>query len=101
MQNSKKSLFFTLNSYDDLLLPDKSEILDVTVLYRRRIGPFIPISLKIYQSIGDASFHSKTTTRKQKIEINLEIRYGLCSIKLISRHSEYEKFLILIKYRVP
>ena len=27
----KKSLFFTLNSYDDLLLPDKSEILDVTV----------------------------------------------------------------------
>ena len=101
MQNSKKSLFFTLNSYDDLLLPDKSEILDVTVLYRRKIGPFIPISLEINQSIGVAGFHSKTTTRKQKIDINLEIRYGLCSIKLISRHSEYEKFLILIKYRVP
>ena len=101
LQNSKKSLFFTLNSYDDLLLPDKSEILDVTVLYRRNIGPFIPISLEINQSIGVAGFHSKTTTRKQKIDINLEIRYGLCSIKLISRHSEYEKFLILIKYRVP
>ena len=101
LQNSKKSLFFTLNSYDDLLLPDKSEILDVTVLYRRNIGPFIPISLQIHQSTGDASFHSKTTTRKQKIDINLEIRYGLCSIKLISRHSEYEKFLISIKYRVP
>ena len=99
--NSKRSLFFTLNSYDDLLLPDKSDILDVTVLYRRTTGPFIPISLEIHQSIGDASFHSKTTTRKQKIDINLEIRYGLCSIKLISRHSEYEKFLILIKYRVP
>ena len=43
----------------------------------------------------------KTTTRKQKIEINFEIRYGLCSIQLISRHSPNEKFLILIKYRVP
>ena len=83
-------MFFTLNSYDDLLLPDKSEILDVTVLYRRNIGSFRPISLQIHQSIGDASFHSKTTTRKQKIDINLEIRYGLCSIKLISRHSEYD-----------
>ena len=44
--NTEKNKFFTLNSYDDLLLPDKSDILDVTVLYRRRIGPFIPISLK-------------------------------------------------------
>ena len=57
-------MFFTLNSYDDLLFPDRSDILDVTVLYRRRIGPFIPISLKIYIKV----LVMQVSIQKQQLE---------------------------------
>ena len=68
MVNLEKNMFFTLNSYDDLLLPDKSEILDVTVLYRRRIGPFIPISLKMLSLKMQVSIQKqRLENRKQKL----------------------------------
>ena len=42
--------FFSLNGHFNVLLPEKSYILNITVLYRKPSGPFPPIPLKIFQS---------------------------------------------------
>ena len=41
---------FFLNGHSDILLPEKSYILNIKVLYRRTRGQFPPIPLKIFQS---------------------------------------------------
>ena len=42
--------FFSLNGHFNVLFPEKSYILNITVLYRKVSGPFPPIPLKIFQS---------------------------------------------------
>ena len=94
--------FFSLSGHSNLLLPEKSYILNITVLYRKVSGPFPPIPLKIFQSGVPAKlFTSTQSIQKQTIDINLEIPNGLFMVQLHSSQFKNEKFLILIKYRVP
>ena len=80
----------------------KSYILNITVLYRKISGPFSPIPLKIFQSgVPAKSFTSTQSLQKQTIDINLEIPNCLFMVQLHSSQFKNEKFLILVKYRVP
>ena len=94
--------FFSLNGHSNVLLPEKSYILNITVLYRKVSGPFPPIPLKIFQSgVAAKVFTSTQSLQKQTIDINLEIANSLFMVQLHSSKFKNEKFLMLIKYRVP
>ena len=93
--------FFSLNGAANVLLPEKSYILNITVLFRKIRGPFTPIPLKIFKSGPAKLFTSKQSTQKQTIDINLELPNGLLMVQLHSQNFINEKFLMLVKYRVP
>ena len=93
--------FFSLNGNSNVLLPEKSYILNITVLYRKIKRPFPRIPLKIFKSGSPKIFISKTATQKQTIDINLELPNGLLMVQLHSRAFMNEKFLMFVKYRVP
>ena len=94
--------FFSLNGHFNVLLPEKSYILNITVLYRKSSGPFPPIPLKIFQSgVPPKVFTSTQSLQKQTIDIKLEIPNSLFMVQLHSSKFKNEKFLILIKHRVP
>ena len=94
--------FFSLNGHFNVLLPEKSYILNITVIYRKSSGPFPPIPLKIFQSgVLPKTFTSTQSLQKQTIDINLEIPNGLFMVQLFSSNFKKEKFLMLVKYRVP
>ena len=94
--------FFSLNGHFNVLLPEKSYILNITLLYRKVSGPFPPIPLKIFQhGVPPKVFTSTQSLQKQTIDINLEIPNSLFMVQLHSSKFKNEKFLILIKYRVP
>ena len=93
--------FFSLNGYVNLLLPEKSNILNITVFYEKITGPFPPIPLKIFKSGPAKIFTSKQSTQKQTIDINLELPNGLLMVQLHSKNFINEKFFVLVKYRVP
>ena len=93
--------FFSLNGNSNVLLPEKSYILNITVLYKKMRGPFPLIPLKIFKSGPAKLFTSKQSTQKQTIDINLELPNGLLMVQLHSQNFINEKFLMLVKYRVP
>ena len=94
--------FFSLNCHFNVLLPEKSYILNITLLYRKVSGPFPPIPLKIFQhGVSPNVFTSTQSLQKKTIDINLEIPNSLFMVQLHSSKFKNEKFLILIKYRVP
>ena len=93
--------FFSLNGNANVLLPEKSYILNITVLFRKIRGPFTPIPLKIFKSGPAKLFTSKQSTQKQTIDINLELPNGLLMVQLHSQNFINQKFLMLVKYRVP
>ena len=93
--------FFSLNGNSNVLLPEKSYILNITVLYKKISGPFPPTPLKIFNSGPAKLFTSKQSIQKQTIDINLELPNGILMVQLHSSSFKKEKFLILIKYRVP
>ena len=77
--------FFPLNGNANVLLPEKSYILNITVLYKKKTtGPFPPIPLKIFKSGPAKTFTSKQSTQKQTIDINLELPNGLLMVQLHS-----------------
>ena len=93
---------FTLNGNSALLIPKKSYILNITVLYRKIRGLFPPIPLKIFQSgVPAKTFTSTQSTQEQTINMNLEITNGLLMLQLHSSNFKNQKFLVLVKYRVP
>ena len=93
---------FSLNGNSALLIPKKSYILNITVLYRKIRGLFPPIPLKIFQSgVPAKTFTSTQSTQEQTININLEITNGLLMLQLHSSNFKNQKFLVLVKYRVP
>ena len=79
----------------------KSNILNITVLYEKTKKPFPRIPLKIFKSGPPKIFISKTATQKQTIDINLELPNGLLMVQLHSQAFMDEKFLMFVKYRVP
>ena len=94
--------FFSLNCHFNVLLPEISYILNITLLYRKVSGPFPPIPLKIFQhGVSPKVFTSTQSLQKKTIDINLEIPNSLFMVQLHSSKFKNEKFLILIKYRVP
>ena len=93
--------FFSLNGNSNVLLPGKSYILNITVLYKKTTGPFSPIPLKIFKSGPAKLFTSKQSIQKQTIYINLELPNGLLMVQLHSSNFKKDKFLMLVKYRVP
>ena len=93
---------FSLNGNSALLIPKKSYILNITVLFRKIRGLFPPIPLKIFQSgVPAKTFTSTQSTQEQTININLEITNGLLMLQLHSSNFKNQKFLVLVKYRVP
>ena len=93
--------FFSINGNSNVLLPEKSYILNITVLYKKIRGPFPRIPLKIFKSGPPKTFNSTQSTQKQTININLELPNGILMVQLHSSNFKKEKFLMLIKYRVP
>ena len=93
--------FFSINGNSNVLLPEKSYILNITVLYKKIRGPFPRITLKIFKSGPPKTFNSTQSTQKQTIDINLELPNGILMVQLHSSNFKKEKFLMLIKYRVP
>ena len=101
LDTKNNETFFSLNGNANVLLPEKSYILNITVLFRKIRGPFTPIPLKIFKSGPAKLFTSKQSTQKQTIDINLELPNGLLMVQLHSQNFINEKFLMLVKYRVP
>ena len=101
LDTKNNETFFSLNGNANVLLPEKSYILSITVLYRKTTAPFQPIPLKIFKSGPAKLFTSKQSTQKQTIDINLELPNGLLMVQLHSQNFINEKFLMLVKYRVP
>ena len=101
LDTKNNETFFSLNGNANVLLPEKSYILSITVLYRKTTAPFPPIPLKIFKSGPAKLFTSKQSTQKQAIDINLELPNGLLMVQLHSQNFINEKFLMLVKYRVP
>ena len=93
--------FFSINGNSNVLLPEKSYILNITVLYEKIRGPFQLIPLKIFKSGPPKIFNSTQSTQKQTIDINLELPNGILMVQLYSSNFRKEKFSMLIKYRVP
>ena len=88
---------FSLNGNSALLIPKKSYILNITVLYRKIRGLFPPIPLKIFQSgVPAKTFTSTQSTQEQTININLEITNGLLMLQLHSSNFKNQKFLVLV-----
>ena len=98
---TNSTLLFSLNGETSVLLPEKTYILNITVLYKKTRGPYPRIPLKIFKSGPAKIFISKTATQKQTIDINLELPNGLLMVQLHSRAFMNEKFLMFVKYRVP
>ena len=101
LDTKNNETFFSLNGETSVLLPEKSYILNITVLYRKIKRPFPRIPLKIFKSGSHKIFISKTATQKQTIDINLELPNGLLMVQLHSRAFMNKKFLMFVKYRVP
>ena len=101
LDTKNNETFFSLNGNANVLLPEKSYILNITVLFRKIRVPFTPIPLKIFKSGPAKLFTSKQSTQKQTIDINLELPNGLLMVQLHSQNFINEKFLMLVKYRVP
>ena len=73
----------------------------MTVLYKKIIGPFPSITLKLFGGgITPTTFTSTQALQKQTIDINLKIPQGISSVFLFSPKFKNENFLILVKYRV-
>ena len=101
LDTKNNETFFSLNGNANVLLPEKSYILNITLLYKKTTGPFPPFPLKIFKSGPAKLFTSKQSTQRQTIDINLELPNGLLMVQLHSRNFINEKFLMLVKYRVP
>ena len=101
LDTKNNETFFSLNGNANVLLPEKSYILNITVLYNKTSGPYPRIPLKIFYSGPAKIFISKTTTQKQTIDINFEIPNGILMVQLHSQAFMNEKFLMFVKYRVP
>ena len=102
LDTKNNETFFSLNGNSALLIPKKSYILNITVLYRKIKRPFPRIPLKIFQSgVPAKTFTSTQSTQEQTININLEITNGLLMLQLHSSNFKNQKFLVLVKYRVP
>jgi len=93
---------FELNGNSQVLIPANSNLLNATVLYGKRMGPFPAITLKVIGGgFPPLSFNSTKAIQKQKIDINLKLPNGIFKVFLLSPKFKNENFLILIEYRVP
>ena len=99
-KNDKKG--FELNGNSQLLIPENSKIMNMTVLYGKIMGPFPAITLGVVvDGFPPVTFTSTKAIQKQKININLIISKGIFSVFLSSPKFKNEDFLILIEYRTP
>ena len=99
-KNDKKS--FELNGNSQLLIPENSKIINMTVLYGRIMGPFPAITLGVVvDDFPTFTFASTKAIQKQKININVKTPKGIFSVFLSSPKFKNEDFLILIEYQVP
>ena len=99
-KNDKKR--FELNGNSQLLIPENSKIMNMTVLYGKIIGPFPAITLGVVvDDFPTLTFASIKAIQKQKININVKTRKGIFSVFLSSPKFKNEDFLILIEYQVP
>ena len=85
--------FFSINGNSNVLLPEKSYILNITVLYKKIRGPFPRIPLKIFKSGPPKTFNSTQSTQKQTIDINLELPNGILMVQLHSSNFKKRKIL--------
>ena len=93
---------FELNGNSQVLIPSNSTILNITVLFKKIMGPFPAITLRVIGGVfPPLSFTSTKAIQKQKIDINLKLPNGIFSVFLLSPKFKNENFLILIEYRVP
>ena len=93
-KNDKKSF--------ELLIPENSKIINMTVLYGRIMGPFPAITLGVVvDDFPTITFASTKAIQKQKININVKTPKGIFSVFLLSPKFKNEDFLILIEYQVP
>ena len=93
---------FELNGNSQVLIPANSNISNITVLFKKIMGPFPAITLRVVAGgFPPLSFTSTKAIQKQKIDINLKIPNGIFSVFLLSPKFKNENFLILIEYIVP
>ena len=99
-KNDKKR--FELNGNSQLLIPENSKIMNMTVLYGKITGPFPAITLGVVvDDFPTLTFASTKAIQKQKININVKTPKGIFSVFLSSPKFKNEDFLILIEYQVP
>ena len=102
-KNKKNNqLYFILNGSSQVLIPANSTLLNITVLFRKIMGPFPAITLTLISSdFPHLPLTSTKAIQKQKININLQLPKGIFSVMLSSPNPKNEVFLILIEYRTP
>ena len=99
-KNDKK--IFELNGNSQVLIPANSNLLNATVLFKKIMGPFPAITLRVIGGgFPPLSFASTKAIQKQKKNINLKLPNGIFSVFLLSPKFKNENFLILIEYRIP
>ena len=82
--------------------PANSTLLNITVLFRKTMGPFPAITLTLISSdFPHIPFTSTKAIQKQKIYLNLKLPNGIFSVMLSSPNFKNDVFLILIEYRTP
>ena len=93
---------FELNGNSDVLIPANSNLLNATVLFKKIMGPFPAITLRVITGgFPPLSFTSTKAIQKQKIDIYLKLLSGILSMFLLSPKFKNENFLILIEYIAP
>ena len=82
-KNDKKR--FELNGNSQLLIPENSKIMTMTVLYGKIIGPFPAITLGVVvDDFPTLTFASTKAIQKQKVNINVKTPKGIFSVFLSS-----------------
>ena len=78
---------FLLNGCDKIIIPNRSHILNIKVLYFKLKSQYTPISLKVKDSFRltqSITYTSTQATQLQTISINLELVFGLMAVELAS-----------------
>ena len=101
--NTNSGNTFLLNGCDKIIIPNRSHILNIKVLYFKLKSQYTPISLKVKDSFRltqSITYTSTQATQLQTISINLELVFGLMAVELASVVKD-EEVLLLIEYRAP
>jgi len=101
--NTNSGNTFLLNGCDKIIIPNRSHILNIKVVYFKLKSQYTAISLKVKDSFRltqSITYTSTQATQLQTISINLELVFGLMAVELASVVKD-EEVLLLIEYRAP